>query len=338
VVQAVVAQIQASDSPLTGVLHAAAVFDDRLIANMDQDSLDKVLQTKLVGAWNLHLATQDVRLSHFVLYSSVTTSIGNPGQANYVAANAGLEGLTRLRQNLGLAASCIAWGPIGDAGYLTRNETVKDSLGKRLGKASLQSDQALDQLDRVLAVNGEVSIVANFDWNALARLLASAQSERFAILNRARKDQDSGSDGQDIHALIAGKTPEQIHALVAEWVAQEVANILRTEVDRIETQRSLHDLGMDSLMAVELALGLEQRFGVQLPAMVLNDSPTVWNVAARIVDKLTAGGEDSAEHDAGHLVADVVRQHGDEMSDTDLQGLAKDVQRLAETGTSLIHE
>ncbi|WP_369325954.1 SDR family NAD(P)-dependent oxidoreductase [Alcaligenes nematophilus] len=337
-VQAVVAQIQTGDSPLTGVLHAAAVFDDRLIANMDQDSLNKVLQTKLVGAWNLHLATQDLKLSHFVLYSSVTTSIGNPGQANYVAANAGLEGLTRLRQNLGLAASCIAWGPIGDAGYLTRNETVKDSLGKRLGKAPLQSDQALDQLDRVLAVNGEVSIVANFDWNALARLLASAQSERFAILNRARKDHDSGSDGQDIHTLIAGKTPEQIHALVAEWVAQEVANILRTEVDRIETQRSLHDLGMDSLMAVELALGLEQRFGVQLPAMVLNDSPTVWNVAARIVDKLTAGGEDSAEQDAGHLVADVVRQHGDDMSEADLQGLAKDVQRLAETGTSLINE
>lgn len=337
-VQAVVAQIQTGDSPLTSVLHAAAVFDDRLIANMDQDSLHKVLQTKLVGAWNLHLATQDLKLSHFVLYSSVTTSIGNPGQANYVAANAGLEGLTRLRQNLGLAASCIAWGPIGDAGYLTRNETVKDSLGKRLGKAPLQSDQALDQLDRVLAVNGEVSIVANFDWNALARLLASAQSERFAILNRARKDHDSGSDGQDIHTLIAGKTPEQIHALVAEWVAQEVANILRTEVDRIETQRSLHDLGMDSLMAVELALGLEQRFGVQLPAMVLNDSPTVWNVAARIVDKLTAGGEDSAEQDAGHLVADVVRQHGDDMSEADLQGLAKDVQRLAETGTSLINE
>jgi NADPH:quinone reductase-like Zn-dependent oxidoreductase/acyl carrier protein/ubiquinone/menaquinone biosynthesis C-methylase UbiE len=337
-VQAVVVQIQTGDSPLTGVLHAAAVFDDRLIANMDQDSLDKVLQTKLVGAWNLHLATQDLKLSHFVLYSSVTTSIGNPGQANYVAANAGLEGLTRLRQNLGLAASCIAWGPIGDAGYLTRNETVKDSLGKRLGKAPLQSDQALNQLDRVLAVNGEVSIVANFDWNALARLLASAQSERFAILNRARKDHDSGSDGQDIHALITGKTPEQIRALVAEWVAQEVANILRTEVDRIETQRSLHDLGMDSLMAVELALGLEQRFGVQLPAMVLNDSPTVWNVAARIVDKLTGGSEDLAEQDAGHLVADVVRQHGDDMSEADLQGLAKDVQRLAEKGTSLIHE
>lgn len=337
-VLALVEQIQANARPLTGVLHAAAVFDDRLVANMDQDSLDKVLQTKLVGAWNLHQATKAVPLSHFVLYSSVTTAIGNPGQANYVAANAGLEGLTRLRQNQGLAASCIAWGPIGDAGYLTRNETVKDSLGKRLGKAPLQSDQALDQLDRVLAGAGEVSIVANFDWNALARLLASAQSERFAILNRARKDHDAGGDGQDIHALIAGKTPEQVHALVAEWVAQEVANILRTEVDRIETQRSLHDLGMDSLMAVELALGLEQRFGVQLPAMVLNDSPTVWNVAARIVDKLSAGGEDASDQEAGHLVADVVRQHGDDMSEADLQGLAQDVQRLAEKGTSLINE
>lgn len=337
-VQAVVAHIQAGDRPLTGVLHAAAVFDDRLIANMDQDSLDKVLQTKLVGAWNLHQATRDLALSHFVLYSSVTTAIGNPGQANYVAANAGLEGLTRLRQSLGLAASCIAWGPIGDAGYLTRNETVKDSLSKRLGKAPLPSEQALDQLDRVLACNGDVSIVANFDWSALSRLLACAQSERFAILNRALKDHEAGSEGQDIQALMQGKTPEQIHALVAEWVAQEVASILRTEVDRIETQRSLHDLGMDSLMAVELALGLEQRFGVQLPAMVLNDSPTVWNVATRIVDKLIAADGDVAEQETGYLVAGVVRQHGDEMSEADLQGLAQDVQRLAEKGTSLINE
>src|SRR5690606_7611516 len=200
------------------------------------------------------------------------------------------------------------------------------------------SEQALDQLDRVLACNGDVSIVANFDWSALSRLLACAQSERFAILNRALKDHEAGSEGQDIHALMQGKPPEQIHALVAEWVAQEVASILRTEVDRIETQRSLHDLGMDSLMAVELALGLEQRFGVQLPAMVLNDSPTVWNVATRIVDKLIAADGDVAEQETGHLVAGVVRQHGDEMSEADLQGLAQDVQRLAEKGTSLINE
>lgn len=329
-------RLKQENIPLTGVLHAAAAFDDRLIANLDADSFNKVMGAKLSGAWNLHQATASMDLSHFVLYSSITTAIGNPGQANYVAANAGLEGLTRLRRRMGLPASCIAWGPIGDAGYLTRNEQVKDSLGQRLGKPPLPAALALAQLDEVLAGEGGIAIPANFDWSVLARLLASADSSRFVVLNRGRKEQDSGGDVADIQALIAGKSPEQVQDIVAAWVAQEVADILRTDVDRIEPNRSLHDLGMDSLMAVELALGLEQRFGIQLPAMVLNDSPTVVNVAARIVEKLLSGADEADQTQPAMLVADVVRQHGADVSEADIQDLAQDVQRLAEQGTKLI--
>jgi NADPH:quinone reductase-like Zn-dependent oxidoreductase/NADP-dependent 3-hydroxy acid dehydrogenase YdfG/acyl carrier protein len=323
--------------PLEGVLHAAACFDDRLIANLDARSIETVLNAKLLGAWHLHQATIDITLEHFVLYSSVTTAIGNPGQANYVAANAGLEGLAAMRRHRGLPATCIAWGPIGDAGCLVRNEDVSDSLERRFGKPLITAAEALAQLDRAFAGEAGLAMPANFDWGVLARLLPSAASTRFDILNRNRKKPAPAEEPLDIRTLIAGKTPEEIARIVRDIVAQEVAQVLGIGgAERIEHNRSLHDYGMDSLMAVELALGLEQRFGLQLPVMMLNDSPSADNVTARIVEKLTNEGDVTEDSQSAALVAGLVRQHGGGLTSDEMQALSQDVHQLAETGTRLI--
>ena len=321
--------------PLKGVLHAAAVFDDRLLANLDPESIETVLNAKLLGAWHLHQKTFDIPLDHFIVYSSVTTAIGNPGQANYVAANAGLEGLTAMRRQLGLPATCIAWGPIGDAGYLVRNESVKDGLEQRLGKPPLTATDALTQLDRALHDTTGFIMPANFDWGVLARLLPSASSNRFAILNRNRRDSAPAGEVIDIRALIAGKTAEEGAAIVGEQVRQEVARILCISPDRIEANRSLHDLGMDSLMAVELALGLEQRFAIQLPVMALNDSPTISNVATRIIEKLISVEPGTEEAQTAAMVVGLARQHGEQLTKEEIQLLNSEARRLAKTGTKL---
>lgn len=332
----VIKHIRQNLPPLKGVLHAAAVFDDRLIANLDANSIENVLNTKLQGAWHLHQATLERALDHFVVYSSVTTTVGNPGQANYVAANAGLEGLIALRRHMGLPATCIAWGPIGDSGYLTRNESVRDSLAQRLGKPPLTTVEALAQLDHAFAARHGFAIPANFDWHTLSRLLPSADSSRFTVLNRNQQGAAQKGDTTNIHDLITGKTLEEITTIVRNLVAREVAQILAIAPERIEPGRSLHDLGMDSLMAVELALGLEQRFGIQLPVMMLNDAPTVDNVTARIVGKL-AGGEEIAEPtQASTVAAGLVRQHGEEIASLDVEELAEDARKLAKSGTRLI--
>lgn len=326
---------------LTGVLHAAARFDDRLLAHLDASSIDSLLAAKLSGAWNLHRATEGMALAHFVLYSSITTAIGNPGQANYVAANAGLEALARLRRRMGLAATCLAWGPIGDAGYLLRNQAVKDGLAQRLGKPPVTAAQALEQLGQALATDQALAMPANFDWNVLARLLPSSTGSRFELLNLLREDQSTASDSLDIRALLAQKTPEEATALVSELVTQEVAQTLCIAPTGIKPQASLHDLGMDSLMAVELALGLEQRFGIQLPVMMLNDAPTVVNVTARIVEKLTGDGPaegdaQTAQQNQANLVSATLKQHGGGLSDEQMQALAEDARKLAQEGVSLI--
>ncbi len=321
--------------PIKGVLHAAMVIDDRPIAKLDGQSVAAVLRPKLVGAWNLHQATLDIPLEHFVLYSSITTAIGNPGQANYVAANAALEGLAEMRRRMGLPATCIGWGPIGDAGYLTRNTAVRDSLGQRLGRPPLTAAEALARLDRILGEGNGSLAVANFDWSALSRLLPSAPGVRFAILNRGLEDFGLPEDEADLRALIVGKPPEEIAGIVRSLVIQEVAQVLCIGADRIDPSRSLHDLGLDSLMAVELALRLEQRLGIQLPVMMLAESPTADKVTIRLVDKLLGGG-DAAEQDVtGQLVESVARQHGEEMRRDEIERVAEDARALAERGARL---
>lgn len=335
-VEALIEAVRTQCSPLKGVLHAASTFDDALVHNLDAGRMEAVIAPKLRGAWNLHQATLHIPLDHFVLYSSVSTVIGNPGQANYVAANAGLEGLAALRRSLGLPAVCIAWGLIGDVGYLARNTAVRDSLVQRLGKAPLSASRALDQLERLLS-EGVSAGVGDVDWNTVARLLPSASRERFALLNRPFQAGFTG-DEADFRARIIGKTPEEVAAIVQESIIEELAQILAISAERIDPSRPLHDLGLDSLMAVELALGLEQRLGVRLPVMTLNESPTVEKVSRRIVEKLLSDGEqkDAAAGSFDALVRDMARQHGESgVSEEEVRQVAENARELARQGVRL---
>jgi acyl transferase domain-containing protein len=328
-VAALIERIGKTLPPLKGIVHAAALIDDKLISRLDGQSLEKVLNAKLLGAWRLHEATLDLPLEHFVLYSSITTALGNPGQANYVAANAALEGLAALRRHMGRPASCIAWGPIADAGYLCCHEAVKDGLEQRLGRPATPAAEALAQLDRALAGESGLAMRADFDWNVLARLLPSAAGSRFDILNRQRREQAQAGEAIDVRRLIAGKSPEEMAGIVRDLVVRELSQILCLGPERIETDRALHDQGMDSLMAVELALSLERCFGIQLPVMMLNDTPTVDRISARIVEKLTGDG-DGAEEDTAALIAELAGRHGEEVSAEEIEGLAEDARQRVE--------
>lgn len=313
--------------PLHGVLHAAATYDDQLIANLDAKSIASVIEPKLKGAWHLHQLTVDIPLKHFLLYSSVTTLIGNPGQANYVAANAGMESLSAYRRTLGLPAQCVAWGPIGDAGYLARNENIKDSLEKRLGRAPMSSEHALMSLDRIFSAGCVTATVANFDWNVLSRSLPSSNSKRFEMLNRSLRSGGITDDVFDIQALITGKSRDEVIDVIRGMVICEVAAILCISPERIDPARSLHDLGLDSLMAVELALGMEQSFGIQLPVMMLNESPTADRVTSLIVNKLLGEVEDLPVTNV-ELAANLAKQHGVEVSMDEVVSAVNDAELL----------
>lgn len=336
-VQSLLEHIRRNSPPLKGVLHAAMVLDDGLISGLSNDRMRKVLEPKMCGAWNLHSLTMGMPLDHFVLYSSVTTAIGNPGQANYVAANASLESLAALRHSMGLPATCIGWGPIGDAGYLTRNQAVKDSLTTRMGAEPLAAHHALAMLDYLLTSTAAITTVADFDWATLSRLLPAAQSHRFDTLRRlAGPASNANADSDDIQTLIADKSTEEVRVVIQALVTREVAQVLCVGADRIDPTQSLHELGMDSLMGVELALGLEKRFNIQLPAMMLSEGPSVDRVTARIVDRIL-GNSEQTESDhvdaAASTVAAIAAQHGEAFSADDMAHAVELVRAQSRAGS-----
>ena len=335
-VERMIQQVRKTCPPIKGVLHAAAVYDDALLQNLDATRMENVIVPKLIGAWNLHKATLDIPLEHFVVYSSIATAIGNPGQANYVAANAGLEALARMRWGMGLPAVCIGWGPIGDTGYLSRNEAVRDGLSQSLGKPPMDAVDALNELEHLLSQEHTVT-VANFDWNKLARQLPSFDQERFSVLNQSIKNDGVPGLEDDIRTLIVGKSIEEVTEIVQQLVITEVAQVLSIGVDRIDPARSLYDFGLDSLMTIELAMGLEQRFGIQLPVMMLSESPAAEKVTQLIVERL-CGGSDQVNANADADVDQVQRisqQHGESLEAEDIQQIIAGVQRLQDQGGGL---
>lgn len=323
-------QVRVELAPITGVLHAAMVLDDALMANLDKQRFKRVLAPKQQGAWNLHELTGDMPVKHFIMYSSVTTLIGNAGQANYVAGNAFLEGLTALRRSSGLPATCIAWGPIADVGYLTRNEAVKDGLTQRLGAEPLSGRDALRAMGQAIAADIPFVSIADFTWRALGKVLPSSGQPKYDQLRAIHGDGADDTDGMDFLAMVEGKSRDEVMVAVQHLITTELASILCINPDRVDPVRPLHDMGMDSLMGVELAVALESRTGMRLPTMLLAEGPSVERVSSYVTDKLL--GEDTedgqSEEDAlKDAVLSVAAQHGENISEDDLQEAVADMQR-----------
>ncbi|WP_181705306.1 type I polyketide synthase [Chthonobacter rhizosphaerae] len=315
-VDALLARIRADLPPLKGVLHTAMVLDDALFQNLDGPRMRAVMAPKIAGAAVLDAATRGEDLDLFVLYSSATTLIGNPGQAPYVAANAYLEGLARARRAAGLPALAIAWGAIADAGYLARNADVNDMLSMRLGKQALTAKAALAGLELALDAGLDQPVIAyaRIDWAAARRELAIMQTPLAArvAVAAAEAQGDGAGDGQ-LASLIEGLDHGAAVKLVTESLAGEISRILRLPVEDIDPSRPLTEIGMDSLMALELRMAAEQRFGIDIPLLSLANGAALGDIARRIVDKAgAAGGDDAASADSELAAA---RHVGEEMDD-----------------------
>ena len=328
--------------PLRGIVHAATVIDDGLVRNLDADRIRSVLAPKVLGARHLHELTRDQALDLFVLFSSATTVFGNPGQGNYVAANACLESLAEHRRALGLAATCVGWGPIDDVGFLARNAKIKEALQSRMGGSALNSAVALEALEGMLLTNRSGLAVLELDWNALSRLLPTAATPKFRELAWHAEDSDSQEDpSQDIQRLLAELPDDQLQSAFIEILRSEIGEILRVPPDKIDPNRSIYDMGLDSLMGVELVLALETRFGVRLPVMALSQSPTIAKLAERVIQQLRDNEQDVEADEQQERLAQaeqVVKQQGAELSAETIAGLAEDIRSAAPATTSrMIH-
>jgi acyl transferase domain-containing protein/NADPH:quinone reductase-like Zn-dependent oxidoreductase/acyl carrier protein len=299
--------IRTSQGLIAGVIHAAVAMDDALLTALDAPRFERALRPKLRGAELLDRLTREDPIEQFILFSSVTTPLGNPGQGNYVAANAAIEALAERRHAEGLPALAVQWGPIGDAGYLARETQVSEMLARQLGGAHLSAAEALETIPHLLAAGIPVAGVATVRWAAMKSRLPLLGSPLFADI--------SGTSGEeagelDLAAMLTGCGPEEARGKVTGLLIEEVARIMKLAADRIEPSRPLTELGMDSLMAVELRLAVEQRFGVTVPLLALSEGATLSAMAGRIVRGLGETAAPEQNEDKADLAVWLARHEG----------------------------
>ncbi|MCF3103237.1 SDR family NAD(P)-dependent oxidoreductase [Streptomyces roseoverticillatus] len=273
--RAVLAAADTHEHPLRGVVHAAAVFDDGPLMDLTDESLRHVLAPKAAGASVLDQLTRDRDLTLFLLHSSVTGLTGNLHQSHYAAANVYLEALARARRRTGRRALAVGWGAVADVGHAARNDMTA-YLGT-IGLPSVPAAELLEPMGALLTRGDDVAVLADIDWNRARQLVPPAA--RFSTVLPA----DHGTcDGDETLARrLADATPETALALITDVLTHTLADILQTPPDRLSLDRSLTELGVDSLMGAELMTALQKRLGCTLPMPEIVNSTSITDLARR---------------------------------------------------------
>jgi myxalamid-type polyketide synthase MxaE and MxaD len=272
--------------PIRGVVHAAGVIADRLIADMDGESLRQVLRPKVLGSWRLHEALSSAPLDFFVLFSSLGSLLGQAGQGSYAAANAFLDALAHLRRAQGLAALAVNWGAWEGRGFAATAGGARtlEALAAQ-GIASFRPEDALDLLGRLLASEVPQAAVMPFDPE---RFLASGRRvpPLLAELCRTRGGESGTRPLADVQRRLLALDPQDRRAFLETHLQEQLAAVLKVPEARIELRRPMGSLGLESLTALELRKRLETTLGLRLSATIVWNYPTVAALAQHLEARL----------------------------------------------------
>ena len=285
----VLSQVRRDMPPLRGIVHAAAVIRDAGLVNISEDDFHDVLRPKIAGAWNLHRQTLGEQFDFFILYSSATALFGNEGQASYAAANVYLEALAGYRRGLGLPGLAVGWGAIADVGHMARDAALTERMKQRLGVRLFTPARALDRLEDALAAGAGFAALAEFGWSRLGMLPAIADAPKYAPVRDLMSGEASaatGAEAEEIRAHLSGLPRDEAISAVQQLLVRHIAGVVGAPPARIAADQPLTDLGMDSLMLVELQMGLDKQFGIAIPTLELMDLATVEKLGRRILDEL----------------------------------------------------
>lgn len=277
--------------PIRGVIHAAGVLRDGLLAQLDIDALDSVLRPKMVGGWLLHRLLEDAPLDFFVLFSSAGSLLGQPGQGNYAAANAFLDALAHHRQACGKPALSINWAAWAGLGF------ADTAGGKRLttrlallGINSLEPEEALKMMGRLLRQRSTQTAVVPVDWNRYLQFYPDGtQSPLLSELahEEANTSLRAESPGRKRKAILSAE-PAERRQLVKSYLTEIVARVLELQTSKVDVLQPLSNLGLDSLMAVELKNRIAVDLAVNVPMVTFLSEPTVEQATDRLLQLLTS--------------------------------------------------
>ncbi|WP_434380751.1 SDR family NAD(P)-dependent oxidoreductase [Melittangium boletus] len=286
-------RIDVDAPPLRGIVHAAGVLDDGALEQQDRERFARVMDPKVAGAWNLHRLTRGLSLDFFVLFSSASATVGSPGQGNYAVANAFLDALVHERRAQGLPAQSLAWGPWAETGMVGAPDGQLARALARRGIRPLPTQRALALLEEALRHGAPHVALMSIQWPVYLEALGALGRSSF-YGGRAPAPTRLPAPVRDapLARRLQEVAPHERARVLARGLQDEAARVLRLEASRVDWRQGFAELGMDSLMAIELRDILQKQLGVSVPATVALDHPTIDFLARHLlaeVLKLDAG-------------------------------------------------
>lgn len=292
-----------SHRPLRGVVHAAGVLDDGMIAAQTPDRFIEVMTPKVSGAWHLHQLTKELELDFFVLFSSISGVTGTAGQSNYAAANAFLDALAYNRRAAGLPATSIAWGAWAGEGMAARMSETDRTRFARQGLDALSPEEGHQLFEAAVLGGSSLSVAAALDLPKLRRSMeehgpAPAMFRSLFSRLAGSSGTTAAGSGGNVRALLGATPADQRETLIVALVQKEVAKALEfASSSDVDVTLPLQDIGVDSLTAVLLRNQLSDMTGLALPAKIAFDHPNLRSLGQYLLTKLEEAGlgADSAE-------------------------------------------
>lgn len=290
-VAGIINKIQNEMPPLKGIIHGAVVLDDGFIVDMTHERFVTSYHAKVGGLLNVHKFTKKIPLDFFISFSSISALIGNAGQANYVSSNTFLDQFAHFRRANGMQASTINLGVLGEVGVAARDANVTAVLESG-GIFGFTTREAIEGLMKVIETTPAQVGMFDVDWSRWSSINPkSAQSSRFRHLAETRgASAGAGSKLNEFAAELSIIADNERTVYVENAVAEQLANVLKLSVEKIDKSRGINFLGVDSLIAVELGRAISARFGVDVSTMELLSGPNVSQLASIVIEKVIQSG------------------------------------------------
>ena len=305
------ATVQAELPPLAGIVHAAGEIGTTPLGSLDDAEVDRVFAGKVWGAWHLSEAAADLKLEFFISISSIASIWGGFGQTAYSAANAFLDGLAWRVREQGISGISVNFGP-WSAGMA--DPEARARLDRR-GVRTLSPSDALAGLADVVAASSAQGVVARIDWARFLPLYQ--QAGRRAFLSELEREVPTQLTGVGPSATTSGKTQlverltnapvQQRKRLLTDYIRNAVAEVTRVDAAEIREDAGFFDLGMDSLMAVELRHRMEQGVGKEIPVTLVMDHPRLSDAADYLLVEVLGLSEQASDKSGRQPASAVTR-------------------------------
>lgn len=307
-VRQLLAEIDRRLPPLRGIIHSAGVLDDGILLQQTWERFARVLAPKAAGAWHLHRLTQHYALDFFVLYSSIASLFGSPGQANHTAANMFMDTLAHFRRSNGQKSLSINWGFWGQVGIAAEyNMSYRTALQ---GIGGISSEDGLALLEKLLTGAPAQIGISPIHWPTFLRNYAGGRRPSFfARMDQVQQSSPSSPTPAaqaikkiNITETLAQASPANKRRILLDFTRQQIARVLGlNEEQAVPEHKPLSEMGLDSLMAVELRNLLGEGLGLErpLPATLVFNYPTLSEICAylerEVLPAETSSGEEKAE-------------------------------------------